>query len=77
VSFNLSSFIKVPQVLQVVGVAVFAITVWKGVHGFFPFLRADCRRCISVRGETFCGSLPLILEQYPRTIAVRDGWAIS
>ena len=35
-SFNLSSFIKVPQVLQVVGVAVFAITVWKGVHGFFP-----------------------------------------
>jgi hypothetical protein len=30
------SLIKLPKVLQVVGVAVFAITVWKGVHGVLP-----------------------------------------
>jgi type IV secretory pathway VirB2 component (pilin) len=30
------SFIKLPAVLQVLGVAVFGITVWKGVHGFMP-----------------------------------------
>jgi len=27
---------KLPTVLQVVGVVVFGITVWKGVHGFWP-----------------------------------------
>jgi hypothetical protein len=30
------SSIKLPTFLQVVGVAVFGITVWKGVHGFLP-----------------------------------------
>jgi type IV secretory pathway VirB2 component (pilin) len=30
------SRIKLPSVLQVVGVAVFGITIWKGVHGFAP-----------------------------------------
>lgn len=30
------SWIKLPVVLQVAGVAVFGLTVWKGVHGFFP-----------------------------------------
>jgi type IV secretory pathway VirB2 component (pilin) len=35
-SFNLSEYVKLPKVLQVVGVVVFGITVWKGVHGFLP-----------------------------------------
>jgi hypothetical protein len=34
--FNPFSYVKVPTAMQVVGVAVFGITVWKGVHGFFP-----------------------------------------
>lgn len=25
-----------PTVLKIVGAAILAITVWKGVHGFFP-----------------------------------------
>jgi len=29
-------FIKLPTVLQVLGVVVFGVTVWKGVHGFWP-----------------------------------------
>jgi hypothetical protein len=28
------SFIKLPTVLQVAGVVVFGLTIWKGVHGF-------------------------------------------
>lgn len=28
--------VKLPAVLQVVGVVVFGVTVWKGVHGFLP-----------------------------------------
>jgi len=30
------SIFKLPVVLQVAGVAVFAVTIWKGVHGFLP-----------------------------------------
>jgi len=30
------SLLKLPIVLQVAGVAVFGLTVWKGVHGFLP-----------------------------------------
>jgi type IV secretory pathway VirB2 component (pilin) len=30
------SFIKWPTVLQIVGVLIFGLAVWKGVHGFFP-----------------------------------------
>ena len=30
------AFIKLPTVLQVAGVVVFGLTIWKGVHGFLP-----------------------------------------
>ncbi len=30
------SLLKLPIVLQVAGVAVFGLTVWKSVHGFLP-----------------------------------------
>ena len=30
--------INLPVVLQVAGAALFAVTVWKGVHGFLPSL---------------------------------------
>ena len=33
---KLQSVINLPTVLQVVGVAIFGITIWKGVHGVFP-----------------------------------------
>lgn len=32
------SFIKLPNVLQILGVVVFGLTIWKGVHGVMPTL---------------------------------------
>ena len=33
---KLQNVIKLPNVLQILGVVIFGITIWKGVHGFFP-----------------------------------------
>jgi hypothetical protein len=32
----MSKYVNLPVVLQVGGVVVFGLTVWKGVHGFLP-----------------------------------------
>jgi hypothetical protein len=33
---KVESFVNLPLVLKVLGVVVLVLTVWKGVHGFFP-----------------------------------------
>lgn len=33
---KISSAINVPVALQVVGVVIFGLTIWKGVHGVWP-----------------------------------------
>lgn len=33
---KLESIVNLPVVLQVLGVAIFGITIWKGVHGVLP-----------------------------------------
>jgi hypothetical protein len=32
---KIASAVNVPVVLQILGVVVFGITIWKGVHGFW------------------------------------------
>lgn len=54
-SFNLSEYVKLPTVLQVVGVAVFGITVWKGVHGFFPSSGLIAGGAMAYVGKHFAG----------------------
>lgn len=54
-SFNLSSYVKVPTVMQIVGVAVFGITVWKGVHGFFPSFGLIAGAATAYVGKHFAG----------------------
>ncbi|HZT71218.1 MAG TPA: hypothetical protein VFC10_15920 [Terriglobia bacterium] len=33
---KLESVVYLPFVLRVVGIGILAVTIWKGVHGFFP-----------------------------------------
>lgn len=33
---KVESFVNLPFVLKVLGVVLIGITIWKGVHGFFP-----------------------------------------
>ena len=49
------SFIKLPVVLQVIGVAVFGITVWKGVHGFLPSAGLISGAAMAYVGKHFDG----------------------
>ena len=49
------SFIKLPVVLQIVGVAVFGVTVWKGVHGFFPSFGLISGAAMAYVGKHFGG----------------------
>lgn len=32
----MSKYFNVPVVLQLLGIVIFGVTVWKGVHGFLP-----------------------------------------
>jgi type IV secretory pathway VirB2 component (pilin) len=49
------SFIKLPAVLQVVGVAIFGLTVWKGVHGFAPSFGLIVGASMAYVGKHFAG----------------------
>jgi len=49
------SFIKLPAVLQVLGVVVFGITVWKGVHGFLPSAGLVAGAGMAYVGKHFAG----------------------
>ncbi len=33
---KVESVVNLPVVLQVLGVLLFGVTIWKGVHGFWP-----------------------------------------
>ena len=33
---KVESIVKLPTVLQVLGAVIFGLTIWKGVHGFWP-----------------------------------------
>lgn len=36
VVYKIGSIVNLPTALKVVGAAILAVTIWKGVHGFFP-----------------------------------------
>jgi len=49
------SYIKLPAVLQVLGVAVFGLAVWKGVHGFLPSFGLISGAGMAYVGKHFAG----------------------
>lgn len=49
------SFIKLPTVLQIGGVVILGLTVWKGVHGFLPSFGVIAGAGMAYVGKHFAG----------------------
>jgi hypothetical protein len=50
---KVESIVNLPTVLKVIGFVILAITVWKGVHGFFPTAGILVGGLMLLAGELF------------------------